>query len=86
MTGAFGRLFLIPCSLGDTPAEQVLPQHVIDLARKLQYFVVEHPKTARQFLSALKPELPIQSLHFATLNEHTSADELPELQPYNSPH
>jgi 16S rRNA (cytidine1402-2'-O)-methyltransferase len=79
MTGALGRLFLIPCTLGDSPAEQVLPQHVIDLARKLQHFVAEHPKTARQFLSALKPEQPIQSMHFATLNEHTSADELPEL-------
>jgi len=74
-----GTLYLIPCTLGDTPADQVLPQHVISVARKLQHFVVEQPKTARQFLSALKPEHPIQALHFATLNEHTAAKELPEL-------
>jgi len=74
-----GTLYLIPCTLGDTPADQVLPQHVISVARKLQHFVVEQPKTARQFLSALKPEQPIQALHFATLNEHTAAIELPEL-------
>jgi 16S rRNA (cytidine1402-2'-O)-methyltransferase len=74
-----GTLYLIPCTLGDTPADQVLPQHVISIARKLQNFVVEQPKTARQFLSALKPEQPIQALHFATLNEHTAANELPEL-------
>lgn len=74
-----GTLYLIPCTLGDTPADQVLPQHVISVARKLQHFVVEQPKTARQFLSALKPEQPIQALHFATLNEHTAANELPEL-------
>ncbi|HUW00157.1 MAG TPA: SAM-dependent methyltransferase [Gallionella sp.] len=74
-----GTLYLIPCTLGDTPAEQVLPQHVIGLARKLQHFVVEQPKTARQFLSALKPEQPIQALHFDTLNEHTAAIELPKL-------
>jgi 16S rRNA (cytidine1402-2'-O)-methyltransferase len=74
-----GTLYLIPCTLGDTPADQVLPQHVISVARKLQNFVVEQPKTARQFLSALKPEQPIQALHFATLNEHTTANELPEL-------
>jgi len=74
-----GTLYLIPCTLGDTPADQVLPQHVISVARKLQHFVVEQPKTARQFLSALKPEQPIQALHFATLNEHTTANELPEL-------
>jgi 16S rRNA (cytidine1402-2'-O)-methyltransferase len=71
-----GTLYLLPCTLGDTPAEQVLPQHVIGIARRLKHFVVEHPKSARQFLSALKPEHPIQSLNFATLNEHTEAREL----------
>lgn len=79
MTNSLGILYLIPCTLGDTPAEQVLPQHVINIARKLKHFVVEQPKTARQFLSALKPEQPIQSLHFATLNEHTDAKNLAEL-------
>jgi 16S rRNA (cytidine1402-2'-O)-methyltransferase len=74
-----GTLYLIPCTLGDTPAGQVLPQHVIDIARKLKHFVVEQPRTARQFLSALKHEQPIQSLHFATLNEHTAAKELADL-------
>lgn len=74
-----GTLYLIPCPLGDTPAELVLPQHVIDLARRLKHFVVEHPKSARQFLSALKPAHPIQSLHFATLNEHTPPAELEAL-------
>ncbi|HCI13218.1 MAG: SAM-dependent methyltransferase [Gallionellales bacterium GWA2_60_142] len=73
---ATGTLYLLPCTLGDTPAEQVLPQHVIDIARRLKHFVVEQPKTTRQFLSALKHEQPIQSLHFATLNEHTESREL----------
>ncbi len=74
-----GTLYLIPCTLGDTPAEQVLPQHVINIARHLSYFVVEQSKTARQFLSALKPEQPIQSLHFSNLNQHTAANELTDL-------
>lgn len=76
MTAKPGTLFLIPCTLGDTPAEQVLPQHVIDIARKLRHFVVEEPKTARQFLSALKPEHPVQTLHFSSLNKHTGHNEL----------
>ena len=74
-----GTLYLIPCTLGDTPAEQVLPQHVVNIARRLNYFVVEQAKTARQFLSALKPEQPIQSLHFNSLNQHTARDELESL-------
>jgi 16S rRNA (cytidine1402-2'-O)-methyltransferase len=71
-----GTLYLIPCTLGDTPAEQVLPQHTINIARNLSYFVVEQAKTARQFLSALKPVQPIQSLHMENLNEHTTQNEL----------
>jgi len=74
-----GALFLIPCTLGDTPLQCVLPPHVIEVARKLSYFVVEQPKTARRFLATLKPERPIRSLHLATLNEHTSANELSDL-------
>jgi 16S rRNA (cytidine1402-2'-O)-methyltransferase len=76
MTTKPGTLYLIPCTLGDTAPEQVLPQHVISVARKLSYFVVEQPKSARQFLSTLKPEQPIQSLHFASLNEHTTATDI----------
>ncbi len=74
-----GTLYLIPCTLGDTPASTVLPQHVIDVARSLSHYVVEQPKTARQFLSSLKHPQPISSLHIATLNEHSKAAELPEL-------
>jgi len=72
-----GILYLIPCALGDTPAELVLPQHVMEVARRLKYFVVEQPKTARQFISSLRPEHPIRSLHFSSLNEHTDPRELP---------
>lgn len=78
-TKSTGTLYLIPCTLGDTAAEQVLPQHVIAIARRLNYFVVEQTKTARQFLSALKPEQPIQSLHFSNLNQHTEKNELTSL-------
>jgi len=79
MTTQPGTLYLLPCTLGNTPAECVLPQHVIDIARKLKYFVVEQPKSARQFLSALKPEHTIQSMHFASLNQHTEPRDLPDL-------
>ncbi len=60
-------------------AERVLPGHAIDIARKLQHYVVEEPKSARQFLSSINHESPIQSLDLATLNEHSRADELPAL-------
>ena len=79
MVNKTGTLFLIPCKLGDIPAEQVLPPHVIAVARKLKHFVVEQPKSARQFLSALKPEHAIQSIHFSSLNQHTDPKELVDM-------
>ena len=74
-----GTLYLIPCTLGDMQADRVLPSHAIDIARKLQHYVVEEPKSARQFLSSIRHINAIQSLDFTTLNEHTKANELPAL-------
>ena len=79
MTPKLGTLYLIPCTLGDTPHEQVLPQQVINLARSLSHYIVEEPKTTRRFLSALGHQQPIQALHFQELNEHTPAKDLTQL-------
>jgi 16S rRNA (cytidine1402-2'-O)-methyltransferase len=79
MQSSPGCLFLIPCPLGDVPPELVLPMNALAVARHLQHFVVEHPKTARKFLAAAKPANPIGALNLATLNEHTSKSELANL-------
>ncbi|MBI5919698.1 MAG: SAM-dependent methyltransferase [Nitrosomonadales bacterium] len=74
-----GILYLIPNTLGDvTPAES-LPSHTIQVAQALDYFVVEHPKTARRFLGQIKTHKPLQELELAELSEHTARAELPAL-------
>lgn len=75
-----GTLYLIPAPLADdVPAEHVLPADGLALVRPLQHFVVEHPKTARQFLKRIGTDTPLQSLSLQTLNEHTTAKDLPAL-------
>jgi len=74
-----GRLYLIPSLLGASAPQAVLPQQGIDVARRLTHFVVETPKLARQFLKALAPERPLQSLLFSELNEHTPAERIEAL-------
>ncbi len=74
-----GRLYLIPSLLGASAAQAVLPQQGIDVARRLTHFVVETPKLARQFLKALAPERPLQSLLLSELNEHTPANRIDAL-------
>jgi len=74
-----GTLYLIPVTLGGDNTSQVLPPDVVSLAQKLEHFVVENEKSARQFLGLIKHSKPIRELQFSTLNEHTDDKSLPDL-------
>jgi len=74
-----GTLYLIPVTLGGDDIETVLPANVVNTARQLDTFIVENEKSARQFLSLIKPAKPIRELTLLTLNEHTGNKELPSL-------
>jgi 16S rRNA (cytidine1402-2'-O)-methyltransferase len=75
-----GTLFLIPVTLGNDHLSDLLPKslppEVIATAQKLEHFVVETEKPARQFLSAIKTAKPVRELSFSLLNEHTQDKEL----------
>jgi 16S rRNA (cytidine1402-2'-O)-methyltransferase len=70
-------LYLIPSTLGDTPALQVLPSPNLDIIRSLDHFVVEELRTARRFLVRCGYAKPIDSVQFYLLNEHTAEQEVP---------
>jgi 16S rRNA (cytidine1402-2'-O)-methyltransferase len=71
------NLYLIPSTLGDTPAQQVLPLPNLDIIRSLDHFVVEELRTARRFLVRCGYGKPIDSVQFYLLNEHTPEEEVP---------
>lgn len=74
-----GTLYLIPTALGGGDASAVLPGSTLRTLATLTNFVVENPKTARQFLKAVGYPHPMQSLDFRTLDEHTADGKVPEL-------
>ena len=78
-----GTLYLIPVTLGDENIPDLLPkslpQEVIATAQKLEHFVVETEKPARQFLSAIKTAKPVRELSLNLLNEHTQDKDLAAL-------
>lgn len=74
-----GTLYLLPVTLGSGEASLVLPQAVIEIARRLDTFVVENEKSARHFLSSIKPLKPVRELELLTLNEHTPDQDIPAL-------
>jgi len=74
-----GKLYLIPCTLGDNEPSEVIPASVLALLPSLRTFVVEEVRSARRFLSRAGLRGHIEELDFHTLNEHTRAEELAAL-------
>ncbi len=75
-----GTLYLIPVPLGEGgDLNAVIPEQARRLAATLHTFVVEHPKTARQFLKQTGTAIPLQEIRTLTLDEHTRPEELETL-------
>lgn len=74
-----GRLYVIPSLLGVVAPTAVLPRHTIEIARSLSHFVVETPRTARQFLKTLETCRPLAQIAMTELNEHTPPESVPGL-------
>jgi len=68
--GKFGTLFLIPVTLGDNPPSEVLPSSVIDIIRKLEFFIAENAKSARLFLKNAGIEKPLQEITVMEIDKH----------------
>ncbi|SFP44466.1 16S rRNA (cytidine1402-2'-O)-methyltransferase [Nitrosomonas cryotolerans] len=82
-----GTLYLIPTLLSGEDINWVIPSTVQKHIADISYYIVEHPKTARQFLKCINCNLPLQKIHMEILNEHTQSHELlPLLDPLLAGH
>jgi len=71
-------LYVIPAPLGG-PAPDALPGAAVGIVAGLRDFVVENPRTARAFLSALGHPVPLRQLRLERLDEHSRPQDLPAL-------
>ena len=67
-------LYLIPCTLGETDLNNVLPSANAAVVTSLKYFIVENIRTARRFLKKVDRNINIDELEFFELNGHTPAE------------
>lgn len=74
-----GTLYLIPTTLGCDNWEEVIPAYVAQITREIRLFIVEDVRSARRYLSRLGMPVPIDSLSFELLNEHTPVEEVSKL-------
>lgn len=77
-----GILFLIPNTLGDNAPDEVMPQKVMETAKRLRHFIVEDVRTVRRYLRRIDRTFPIDDSQFFELNQHTDRSKI---EPYLKP-
>ncbi len=68
---AKGTLYLIPTTLGECSATDVIPEGVLNISRKLMHYIAESDRTARRYLKLIGTETPLNDLVFSILDKHT---------------
>lgn len=71
-----GKLILIPCTLGNTDLNKVIPPENKNYINSCSEFIVENIRSARRFLIKSKINTVIDDLKFHLLNKHTKEYEL----------
>lgn len=71
----YGKLYLIPTTLGEMNPEDVLPQTIKRSIDFIDYYIVENEKTARRFIKSIHPEKKQPELKISVLNKHTEIAE-----------
>jgi 16S rRNA (cytidine1402-2'-O)-methyltransferase len=74
-----GTLYLIPAPLGPGDIGWIIPPAVRQRIAALEHYIVERPKTARQFLKQIGCVLPLQEISMQILDEHTHFKEYEKL-------
>ena len=79
MTSKKGKLYLIPCPLGEVHPLAVLPLSVKQTIEKIDHYIVEHEKNARRFIKSIVPDKKQATLKIQEINKFTAAGEIPAM-------
>ncbi|HLW33416.1 MAG TPA: SAM-dependent methyltransferase [Aequorivita sp.] len=79
MTNKIGKVYLIPCPLGDVHPLAVLPLSVKQHIENIDHYIVEHEKEARRFIKSIVPEKKQSVLKIQQINKFTSPEEIPSM-------
>lgn len=71
-----GTLYLIPNTLGKTPENNTIPEHVLNIIRRLEVLIVENVQTAARYLQWIGDTIPEYEIEFLLLNKKTPTHEI----------
>ncbi|WP_024481355.1 SAM-dependent methyltransferase [Cellulophaga baltica] len=81
-TTTFGKLYLIPTTLGENEPLEVLPLSVKQAIENINHYIVENEKTARRFIKKISSKKSQGDLILESLNKFTEPEMIPSfLQP-----
>jgi 16S rRNA (cytidine1402-2'-O)-methyltransferase len=75
----FGKIYLIPNTLGGESTTDILPKDVMQIACDLRFFAVEEIKSARRLLRKMDREFPIDDSTFHILTKKSTPEELSKM-------
>jgi len=75
----YGKLYLIPTTLGENNPEEVLPITIKRTMDCIDNYIVENEKTARKFIKSILPEKVQATLKLSVLNKHTEISDHPKM-------
>lgn len=67
---ARGKLYMIPITLGSAQKEVYQPILVEQTIDRIQYFIVENTRTARQYIRSIFPDKNLNDLTFYQVDKH----------------
>jgi len=79
MRESLGKLYLIPCPMGEVPPLAVLPMSVKSTIEKVDHYIVEHEKDARRFIKNIVPIKKQSELKISEINKFTGDEEIPSM-------
>ena len=71
-----GTLYLIPCPISTSAPEETIPQRTLEVARALDYFLVEAARTARGTLKSMGHPQPISTLTIEEIGHDPEAGKI----------
>ncbi len=74
-----GIIYLIPSAISKNVAQVNCTAQLKEVLLNTHFFVAEHVREARRFISSLKLGITIEDLKFKELNKHTSPDHIRDL-------
>jgi len=74
-----GILYLIPSAISQGVSKNNITPHLKDVLLTTKYFIGEHIREARRFISSLQLGISIENLDFKELTKHTPSSQLNDL-------